>query len=109
MLSFGLSVLLAANSSLAQDSCTQPGSPPVVISEPAVPSIVDTVDEHGTTELIVTLTPQSARPASVVLSSSSGNTVLDAVAMDLARKTTFAPETRSCAAIGGQYFYDIDL
>jgi TonB family protein len=90
-------------------ACTQPDTPAMVSAVPMQPpAMLLATDQHGTAELIVTLKPASAQPANVELLQSTGNEILDAAAVEAARKTTFYPETRACVAIGGQYFYEFD-
>ena len=47
---------------------------------------------HGIAQLIVTLTPESTQPANVELVQSSGDIIVDAAAIEVARQTQFAPK-----------------
>ncbi|MBV8638811.1 MAG: TonB family protein [Candidatus Eremiobacteraeota bacterium] len=88
-------------------ACSTPDTPAVVQVEPAMlPSILTAYEEHGTDELIVTIDPNTARPTNVKLAQPSGDAILDAAAMQVARETSFTPETQSCSPVGGEYFYD---
>ena len=89
-------------------ACTIPSSPAAIRSLPLAPSIVSAIDDHGTAELIVTLTPASSAPSDVQLSRTSGNAILDAAALRMARQAQVSPETQNCAPIGGQYFVEIE-
>ena len=106
MLSLGLSMLLANASTVANGaSCTQPDTPAAVLSIPTqMPSMLLASGSHGTAQLFVTLTAESAQPAKVELVQSTGDKILDAAAIQVARETEFAPETRACSPVGGRYF-----
>jgi hypothetical protein len=103
MFGFGLSVLLASA------SCTSTDTVPVVIKAPVENMLLAALQAHGSAEVIVTLPAENASPTNVVLAYSSGDSLVDAAALDAARHTIFAPETNDCAPIGGRYFYSVDL
>ena len=64
---------------------------------------------HGVAQLIVTLKPESTVPAKVELVQSTGDMILDAAALEVARETQLAPETHACAPVGGRYFYEFQF
>ncbi len=112
MLSLGLELLLASASTIGANgaTCTQPDTAAVVRSMPnEMPAMLLASGSHGTAQLIVTLTPESTQPAKVELAQSSGDAIVDAAAIEVARETQFAPETRACAPISGRYFYQFDV
>jgi len=104
MFGFGLSVLLAAGA-----SCAQPDTVPVVVKQPLPSMLLTALQAHGEAGLIVTLSGQDASPTDVVLANSSGDSMVDAAAIDAARHTVFAPETNDCAPVAGRYFYTVDV
>lgn len=108
MLTLGLALYIMSASTTAATggACSQPNTPAVELVEPAMlPPILTAYEEHGTDELIVTIDPKSARPSKVELTEPSGDAILDAAAVQVARETTFTPETQSCSPVGGRYFY----
>lgn len=111
MLTLGLALLMGTTTIAATGAaCTTPNTPAVVRVEPAVlPAILLPYDEHGTATLIVTIDPNRARPAKVELAEPTGDAILDAAAMQVARQTAFTPETQSCSPVGGRYFYDLEF
>ena len=111
MLSLGLSVLLANASTVANGAmCMQPDTPAAVRSTPEqMPAMLVASGVHGVAQLIVTLTPESSVPAKVELVQSTGDMILDAAALEVARETQFAPETHACAPVGGRYFYEFQF
>src|SRR5580700_9668384 len=102
MIGFGLSVVLAL-------SCTQTETLPVVIKAPVENMLLAALQTHGSTTVVVTLPAENASPTDVVLAYSSGDSMVDAAALDAARHTFFAPETNDCAPVAGRYFYQVDV
>jgi len=111
MLTLGLALFISASSIAANGgACAQPDTPAVVRVEPAMlPPILLAYDQHGTAKLIVTIDPLLARPSKVELAQPSGDAIIDAAAMEVARQTAFTPETSSCSPVGGRYFYEFDV
>lgn len=111
MLTLGLSLLIGASSIAATGgACAKPDTPAVALVEPSMlPPILFAYDQHGTAKLIVTIDPSLARPTKVELVQPSGDAILDAAAVQIARETSFTPETQSCSAVGGRYFYDFEF
>ena len=111
MLTLGLALVMTASSIAATGgACVQPQTPAVVHLQPALlPPILLAYDQHGSAKLIVTIDPTLALPVKVELAQASGDAIIDAAAMQVARETTFTPETQSCSPIGGRYFYDFEV
>ncbi len=111
MLTLGLALVLNASSIAANGgACVQPDTPAIVRIEPAMlPPILLAYDQHGTAKLIVTIDPLLARPTKVELAQASGDAIIDAAALQVASETAFTPETASCSAVGGRYFYDFEV
>ncbi len=111
MFTLGLTLLISASTIAATGaSCAQPDTPAVARVEPAMlPPILFAYDQHGTARLIVTIDPNLALPTKVELVEPSGDAILDAAAMNVARETAFTPETQSCSPVGGRYFYDFEF
>jgi TonB family protein len=103
MFGFGLSVLLAGA------SCTQPETVPVVIKEPLPSLLLAALQAHGTANVVVTLPAEVGSPTKVELAASSGDPMVDAAALQAARRTVFSPETRDCEAVAGSYFYSVEV
>jgi outer membrane biosynthesis protein TonB len=61
------------------------------------------------TQLIVTLTPGSTKPAKIELVQSTGDMILNAAAIEVARESEFTPETHACTPVGGRYFYNFEF
>ncbi len=108
MLTLGLALLMGTSMMAANGAaCAQPDTPAIVGVQPAtLPPILLAYGEHGTARLIITIDPNLARPAQVALAQPSGDAIVDAVALQVARATVFTPETQSCSPVGGRYFYD---
>ena len=102
MFGFGLSALLAAGA-----SCAQPNTVPVVVKAPMASMLLTAIEAHGEAGVIVTLPAQNANPTDVELAQSSGDSMIDAAAVEAARHTVFSPETQDCVAVAGRYFYDV--
>jgi outer membrane biosynthesis protein TonB len=111
MLTLGLALFISASSVAANGAaCAQPNTPAIVQVEPAMlPPILLAYDEHGSAKLIVTIDPLLALPTKVELAQPSGDAIIDAAAVQVARETAFTPETASCSAVGGRYFYDFEV
>jgi len=110
MFAFGLSMLLAvaAPSSTIAQSCTSPDTIPVISDEAPVSPLVSLSGSHGVAQLLVTLGATKGTPTSVELLNSSGVPFVDQAAMSQVRRSTFAPETQSCQAVGGQYLLSVE-
>ena len=106
MVTLGMALLVATATSVASTgACTIPNTPAAIRSLPLTPSsLAAATDDHGATELIVTLTPASAPATEVALSRSSGSSILDAASIRMARQAQFEPEMQNCTPVGGQYF-----
>jgi outer membrane biosynthesis protein TonB len=104
MIGFGLSALLAV-----AGSCTSTETLPVVVKAPVESMLLAALQAHGSSVVVVTLPAENASPTDVVLAYSSGDSMVDAAALDAARHTVFAPETNDCAPIAGRYFYQVDV
>ena len=111
MLTLGLALFISASSVAANGgACAQPDTPAVVRVEPAtLPSILLAYDQHGTAKLIVTIDPLLSLPTKVELAQPSGDAIIDAAAVQVARATAFTAETASCSPVGGRYFYDFEV
>ncbi|MBV8638812.1 MAG: TonB family protein [Candidatus Eremiobacteraeota bacterium] len=112
MVSLGLGLFLASASIVGANgaTCTQPDTPAAVRSMPSeTPALLQASGSHGIAQVIVTLTPQSAQPANVELVQSTGDAIVDAAAIEVARATLFVPETRDCNPVGGRYFYEFNV
>jgi hypothetical protein len=103
MIGFGLSALLAVA------SCSQTDTLPVVVKAPVESMLLAALQAHGSTVVVVTLPAENASPTNVVLAYSSGDSMVDAAALNAARHTVFAPETNDCAPVAGRYFYSVDV
>ncbi len=112
MVPLALTLALATNTSVAVTStnCAHPNVP-AAISEvlySGVPSIADSADEHGVTQLRVKLAAATGRPERVSVERSSGYLAVDSLAMKFANHTVFTPEIQNCSTIAGDYFYEVE-
>lgn len=76
-------------------------------AQPAVPATTR-VERTTFVDLILVIGP-TGNLKSVQLNKSSGNSALDAAAMDAARRSTFSPKVVNCNAVIGQYMFRVSF
>ncbi|MDE2483054.1 MAG: TonB family protein [bacterium] len=89
-------------------ACAAPYVPAqaVAVVSASVPD--DAAQRTGEAQIAVTLTPSGA-VASAAIHRSTGDLMLDREALRAARASTYAPEIRDCARVGGTYLFTVDF
>ncbi len=85
-------------------SCAKPDAPATPLQQPTPTPVVLADGTRGTGEVDVVVT-LDATGAVVGAHAQSGAAALRGGAEDTVRRTTFAPERRNCAPVGGSYLY----
>jgi TonB family protein len=99
----------APSATTVAQSCVHADLPASVTTEPDQPDIPVAAREQGTagTSVVrVALDPSGAVTAAAV-SQSSGNAALDAIAVTMARAAGYAPATRDCKPVAGDYAFSV--
>lgn len=101
----------AASSNVAVAmSCRTPNAAAAIAGDPflEVPAIAQLQDLTGSSVVKIRLS-HAGRVIAESIFESSENPYLDKAALLSARWTSYTPETRNCAAVDGDYLYEVDF